>query len=62
MDNKKNIAGESNCNSIGRNYNKIAILSEMLKGREVVIMDNVGEEYKSLRDVMETDNNIKPTN
>lgn len=62
MDNKKYITGESNCYSIGRNYNKMAILSEMLNGRKVVIMDDVGEEYKSLRDVMETDNNSEPTN
>lgn len=62
MNNEKVIVGESNCHSIGRNYNKIAILSEMLKGREVVIMDDVGEEYKSLRDVLGTDNNIKITN
>ena len=60
MDNKEIIAGESNCNSIGRNYNRMAILSEMLNGRKLVVMDN-GEEYKSLRDAMETDNNIKPT-
>lgn len=62
MSNAKVTVGESNCHSIGRNYNKIAILSEMLKGREVVVMDAVGEEYKSLRNVMKTDNNIKPTN
>ena len=62
MDNKEIVVGESNCYSIGRNYNRIAILSEMLKGREVVFMDDVGEEYKSLRDVMETDSNSKHTN
>lgn len=55
--NKKIIVGESNCYSIGRNYNKMAILSEMLKGKKVVIMNDVEEEYKSLLDVMETDNN-----
>ena len=61
-DNKEIVVGESNCYSIGRNYNKITILSEMLKGREVVITDDVREEYKSLLDIMETDNNIKLTN
>ena len=40
-DNKEIVVGESNCYSIGRNYNKITILSEMLKGREVVITDDV---------------------
>ena len=60
--NKEIVVGESNYYSIGRNYNRIAILSEMLKGREVVIMDDVGEEYKSLRDVMKTDSNSEHTN
>lgn len=60
--NKKIVAGESNYYSIGRHYNRIAILSEMLKGKEVVIIDDVGEEYKSLRDVMKTDNNSEHTN
>ena len=41
-----------------RNYNRIAILSEMLKDRKVVVMDDeVGEEYKSLQDEI-----IKPIN
>lgn len=58
MDNKKIVIGESNCYTIGRNYNKHTFLSEMLKGREVIIMDDeVGEEYKSLQDEI-----IKPTN
>ena len=35
----------------------MAILSEMLKGKKVVIMNDVEEEYKSLLNVMETDNN-----
>ena len=60
--NKEIVVGESNCYSIGRNYNKIAILSEMLKGRDVVIMDDVREEYKSLLNVMKTDSNSEHTN
>ena len=62
MDNKTIIVGESNCYSIGRNYNKMAILSEILNGSKVVVIDDVGEEYKSLCDVMKTNNNSEPTN
>lgn len=62
MDNKEILAGKSNGCSTEKPYNKITILSEMLKGREVVITDDVREEYKSLLDIMETDNNIKLTN
>lgn len=50
MDNKTTV-GESNLNSIGRNYNKIAVLSEMLRGREVVIRSEDEEEYKSLMQI-----------
>ena len=62
VDNKEILAGKSNGYSTEKPYNKITILSEMLKGREVVITDDVREEYKSLLDIMETDNNIKLTN
>lgn len=59
MDNKKYIVEESNCYSIGRNYNKIAILSKILKGKEAAIKSEDKEEYKSLLALIRTDSNIK---
>lgn len=51
---EKIIITESDWNAIGRNYNKAAILREVMRGKKPVIIDD-GEEYKSIRDIMKTD-------
>ena len=46
---EKYIVGEDITYSVGRNYAKIAIMSELARGNKPVIVDD-GEEYKSLCD------------
>ena len=46
------IVGQSNCDTVGIDYNKIFMLSEISKGKKVIIMDD-GEEYKSLSDILQ---------
>lgn len=47
MDNKKIIVGESNCYSIGRNYNKMAMLQEIMAENEPIVLDK-NDEYKNI--------------